>query len=113
MPANGDGPVSSLRLLNDGHDTTVTVSGIDERGNRSGTVYIELAAGTGRTLTARELTAGGEGLTGRLRVGAGMWELQVTASHAQVTVVNLLEDAAGRITNLSPPRYYPVAEVYR
>ena len=91
----------------------VTIWGFDERGNRSGPVDLVLAAGTARTVTARELTSGGEGLAGWLREGAGTWELLVTTFSGRVSLVNLLEDGSGRIANLSTAPYHPVADEYR
>ena len=113
-PESGDGLVSSLRLLNDGdEDAMVAIWGFDERGNRAGPVDLVLAAGTARTVTARELTSGGEGLAGWLREGAGTWELLVTTFSGRVSLVNLLEDRSGRIANLSTAPYHPVADEYR
>ena len=114
MPPSDDGLVSSLRLLNDGdEDAMVTIWGIDERGSRSGPVDLVLAAATARTVTARELTGGGEGLAGWLRARAGTWELLVASSVGRVSVVNLLEDASGHIANLSTAPHHPVADPYR
>ena len=108
-----EGVVSSLRLVNDGEDATVTIWGIDQRGNVTGRAMLNLAAGRARTLTAGDLQEGEEGLTGSLRGGTGMWELLVRSAGGQVTVVNLMEDASGRMTNLSTAPYHPVVDAYR
>ena len=114
MPAGGDGPVSSVRLANDGaDDATITIWRVDERGNRAGPVELVLAAGTARTVSARELAEGGEGLAGWLRDGAGTWELLLTSSGGRITVVNLLEDSFGHVTNLSTAPYLAVIDEYR
>ena len=53
--------------------TTVTVAGRDDAGNPgpSGEVRFTLAGGAARSITARELEAGGPGLRGRLGDGGG------------------------------------------
>ena len=101
-PGSNVNQASALRLVNAGNETAeVTVAGIDGRGARSsGTVSVSVSAGTSRTLTARELEAGGDGFEGELGDGAGKWEL-VVESQQPITVVSLLSSPTGHLTNLS------------
>ena len=100
-PGRNTGQVSKLRLINDGGEAaSVTVTGIDDRGNGSGTVEITVPAGSALTFTSAELEAGGEGLAGRLGRGSGKWRLRVR-SDAPIAVMSLLETPSGHLTNVS------------
>ena len=101
-PGSNAEQASLLRLVNAGDGTAaVTVAGTDDRGARSsGTVSLQLPAGTSRTLSARELEAGGDGFEGALGDGAGKWRL-VVESDRPVAVVNLLSSPSGHLANLS------------
>ena len=100
-PGRNTGQVSKLRLINDGDEAaTATVTGIDDRGNGSGTVEITVPAGSALTFTSAELEAGGDGLAGRLGDGSGKWRLRVR-SDAPIAVMSLLETPSGHLTNVS------------
>ena len=92
---------SSLRLVNDsGVDTVATVNGVDDAGVSSDPVRVPVPAGEALWLTAAELEAGGAGFEGALGDGDGKWRLRV-ASDAPLTVMSFIEDAAGRLSNVS------------
>ena len=100
-PGSNTGQVSKLRLINDGGEAaSVTVTGIDDHGNGSGTVTLTVPAGSARTFTSAELEAGGDGLAGRLGDGSGKWRLRVR-SDAPIAVMSLLETPSGHLTNVS------------
>ena len=104
-PGSNTNQVSRLRLVNTG-DAAVeaTISGVDDRGEpSSGTVTVSVSPGTARTLTARELEDGGDGLDGALGDGAGKWQL-VVESGEPLTVMSLLSSPTGHLTNLSTDR---------
>ena len=94
---------SLLRLINDGGvDTVATVSGVDDAGEQGGPMRIAVPAGESLQLAAAALEAGGAGFKGALGDGDGKWRLQV-ASDAPLTVMSLIEDAEGRLSNVSTP----------
>ena len=100
-PGSNTGQVSKLRLINDGGEAaSVTVTGIDDHGNGSGTVTLTVPAGSALTFTSAELEAGGDGLAGRLGRGSGKWRLRVR-SDAPIAVMSLLETPSGHLTNVS------------
>ena len=101
-PGSNTAQASRLRVINAGDESTeVTVSGIDDRGHAAtGAVTLSVAAGAARTVSARELETGGDGLEGRLGDGAGKWQLTVR-SHEPVAVLSLLQSPTGHLTNLS------------
>ena len=101
-PASNDERVSRLRLANIGANAeSVSIEGVDDRGNAAGPVTVTLAAGESRTLSAYDLETGNaQGLTGALGDGAGKWRLFVTAGQS-VVGMSLLESASGHLTNLS------------
>ena len=100
-PGSNTGQVSKLRLINDGERAAAaTVTGIDDHGNRSGTVTLTVPAGSARVFTSAELEAGGAGLAGRLGDGSGKWRLRVR-SDAPIAVMSLLETPSGHLTNVS------------
>ena len=100
-PGRNTGQVSKLRLINDGDEAaTATVTGVDDHGNRSGTVTLTVPAGSARVFTSAELEAGGEGMAGRLGRGSGKWRLRVR-SDAPIAVMSLLETPSGHLTNVS------------
>ena len=77
-PASNDRQVSLLRLVNPGEaDAEVRITGVDDRGGRSGAVTLSIGAGKSRTLSSQQLEAGGAGLDGALGDGAGKWRLEV------------------------------------
>ena len=100
-PGSNAGQVSSLRLINDGERSArVTVTGIDDRGNGSGTVTLTVPAGSALSFTSGELEAGGDGFAGRLGDGTGKWRLRVR-SDEPIAVMSLLETPTGHLTNVS------------
>ena len=94
---------SRLRLINPGAmSAAVTIAGRDDGGAVAGggDVTLTLPAGGARTLTARQLEAGGAGLTGRLGAATGGWRLAVT-SDRPLEVVNIVASSTGHWNNLS------------
>ena len=102
-PGSNTSQESSLRLINPGGvDAKVTISGLDDIGivPPYGLVRLTLPAGESRSITARQLEAGAEGLRGRFGDGVGKWRLSV-ASEQPVEVLSLLESPTGNLANLS------------
>ncbi len=102
-PGDDNGVTGLLRLLNrSGEAIELTVRGTDDLGVSPGPgVTIELAAWESKTYTASELESGeAPGLTGSLGDGTGLWRLDGEAPR-QVMAMSLVEDAAGRLANLS------------
>ena len=103
-PGSNRNQVSVLRLVNTGGDkaaVTVFVSGVDDAGLSSrGEVQLSVAAGKTREISAPDLEAGGDGLTGMLGDGIGKWRLEVR-SDAPIRVMSLLRSPTGHLTNLS------------
>ena len=127
-PGSNRNQVSKLRLVNPGTvRAEVTITGVDDTGSAScpsaadaagcvagendtgatGTVRLTLPAGKVRTVSARELEAGGNDLHGApgdlrgvLGDGVGKWRLDVR-SDQPIRVINLLESPTGHLTNLS------------
>ena len=100
-PGSNRSQVSRLRLVNPSDaDARVELYGVDDAGERSGDVSIEVPAGGARTVGAQELESGGQGLSGRLGEGAGKWQLFVSADRS-VQLVNLLRSPTGHLANLS------------
>ena len=104
-PGSNDSQVSRLRLVNPtGDEVEVTIEGRDDAGEPApgGEVRLTLAPGEARTLSARVLESGGEGLDGALGDGAGKWQLFVSADSA-MHVMSLLASPTGHLSNLSAP----------
>ncbi len=100
-PGSNDRQVSKLRLVNTGATAeSVSIEGVDDRGNAAGPVTLTLASGASRTLSALDLEEGAQGLNGSLGDGAGKWRLFIAAGQS-VVGVSLLESASGHLTNLS------------
>ena len=110
---NGDVPMfsagndtserSSLRLVNTlDRSVDITIDGIDDRGQPSpgGVVRLTLTAGEARTLSARQLETGDEGLLGKLGDGSGRWRLSVSTPQG-VMIMSLLESSTGYLSNVS------------
>ena len=101
-PGSNQSKASLLRIVNTS-DTpaTVEIDGVDDQGRSAeGRVRLTLEPGAARTVTARALESGEDGLDGRLGDGAGKWRLDVSADQP-VQVMNLLRSPAGHLTNLS------------
>ena len=104
-PASNANQVSRLRLVNRGEDDAlVTIAGRDDSGAAPsyGKVRVTVPDGDARTITARELEAGGLRLRGRFGDGIGKWRLSV-ASEQPIEVMSLLESPTGNLSNLSSP----------
>ena len=102
-PAGNARQESRLRLVNPGGmDATATLSGRDDIGRDPpyGIMRVTVPAGESRTITARQLETGAEGLSGRFGDGVGKWRLFV-ASEQPIEVMSLLESPTGNLTNLS------------
>ena len=100
-PGSNVRQASRLRLINDGERAAeVAIAGIDDRGNDSGTVTLQVPAGTALALGSAELEAGSERQAGRLGDGAGKWRLRVR-SDAPIAVMSLLETPSGHLANVS------------
>jgi len=105
-PADHTGQESRLWLRNPGaQETAVTIRAVDDRGEGApeGAVGLSVAGGRTRTLTSGELEGGTEGLTGRLGVGSGSWQLWVDAD-APLEVMGLGHSGNGLYENLSVGR---------
>ena len=100
-PGGNMNQASTLRLANTGADAaSVSIEGVDDRGNAAGPVMLTLPAGESRTLSAFDLENGAQGLTGTLGDGAGKWRLFITAGES-VVGMSLLEAVSGHLTNIS------------
>ena len=100
-PGSNTSKESRLRIINVGRTAAdVTVSGRDDGGVARGTVRLTLEAGAARTLSARALEEGGEGLDGSLGDGDGKWRLNVQ-SDSDIRVMSLLTPRVGGLANLS------------
>ena len=100
-PGSNTNQASKLRLVNTGSNhESVRINGVDDRGEQAGPMYLTLAAGESRTLSAFDLENGAQGLTETLGDGAGKWRLFIAAGN-DVVGMSLLESASGHLTNLS------------
>ncbi len=100
-PGSNPRQISRLRLINDGgRAAQVSIAGIDDRGNDSGTVTLRVPAGAALALSSAELEAGSDRLAGRLGDGAGKWRLRVR-SDEPIAVMSLLETPSGHLANVS------------
>ena len=92
---------SRLRLVNTGqNDASVSIEGVDDRGNDAGPVRLTLSTAESRTLSAFDLENGAQGLTGTLGDGTGKWRLFITAEES-VVGMSLLASVTGHLTNIS------------
>ncbi len=99
-PASESDQTSRLRLINTGPEpATLRIRGIDDQGGSSGEATASVPAGATREFTALELESGA-GITGALGDGAGRWRL-VLESEKHLAVLNLVENRAGYLANLS------------
>ena len=79
-------------------------TGNDCRDPQTGTVSLSLPPHSARTVTARDLEQGGDGLTGRLGDGSGKWALFLSSEEA-IHAMSLLNSPTGNLTNLSATPY--------
>ena len=102
-PGSNRAQASLLRIVNpDPGRTWVSITSIDDAGQRSGNVAVAVPPGQSLTLSAAALESG-EGVTGGLGDGAGKWRLTVTprVQGRAIQVMSLLESPTGHLTNLS------------
>ena len=101
-PGSNVNQVSTLRLINAGAaPASVTVRGIDDAGKSpGGEIRLSTPAGAAREYTAVQLEAGDDGFEGSLGDGVGKWRLHVV-SDVPLTVMSLLENPTGHLTNAS------------
>ena len=100
-PGSNAEQLSKLRLLNYGERAvSARITGIDDAGRASTAATLRVPAGAALTVTAAELEAGGDGISGRLGDGTGRWRLRLTAD-GPLTVMNLLESPEGHLANMS------------
>ena len=91
----------------------MTIRGIDDAGAPGqGDVGLTIGANAAKSITAKELEAGGAGLTGMLGDGTGKWRLALQ-SDAPVVAMSLLESPTGHLTNLSHAPTPPADGVHR
>ena len=103
--AGETGRQSRLRLVNPSSgDAQVLIRAWDDTGVAApgGAVNLTVAPGASTSLSAESLQDGARGLSGRFGKGEGKggWRLDVQ-SDRDIQVMSLVEDAAGRLTNLS------------
>ena len=102
-PAGETGQQSRLRLVNPSvGDAQVLIRAWDDMGVAApeGAVSLTVAPGASTSLSAESLEDGARGLRGRFGEGEGGWRLEVQ-SDRDIQVMSLVEDTAGRLTNLS------------
>ena len=102
-PGENAQQVSRLRLVNQGNEAVdVSITGTDDDGMApaGGEVTLTLPAREVRTITAQQLEAGGNDLSGSFGNGTGKWRLLVTAD-GPIEVMSLLESPTGHLANLS------------
>ncbi len=102
-PGSNRAQASMLRIVNpDADEAWVSITGVDDDGDRSGNVAAAVPPGQSLTLPADALETG-EGVVGRLGDGAGKWRLTVTprTPDQPLQVMSLLESPTGHLTNLS------------
>lgn len=103
-PGSNVNQQSKLRMINPGTATArVTINGLDDRGQRSGTVSVTVGPRAALTLTSAELEAGPQDAEGALGDGQGKWRLYVAAAQP-IQVMSLLDLPGGYLSNLSASR---------
>ena len=106
-PGTNRSQVSMLRLIHpmcpgtDCSSANVSIVGVDDAGRESDEATLVLQPGEARMVTAQQLEAGDDTLTGALGEGTGKWRLLVTANQA-IQVMSLLRSPTGHLSNLSP-----------
>ena len=111
-PGRNKNQRSLLRVINPGTEgAAISIEGIDDAGNASGTVRLTLPAGGAGTVSAASLESNDSRdpekptvdpgiLEGVLGTGTGKWRLTVR-SDRPLMVMSLLESPTGHLTNLS------------
>ena len=102
-PASNTVSVSKLRLVNTSDAADIFIFGVDDQGNlgNEGGVFLTLATGEARTLSAQDLESGAQGLTGTLGDGAGKWRLISFGALHSIVGVSLLDSASGHLSSIS------------
>ena len=106
-PGTNRRQVSMLRLIHpmcpgtDCSAANISIVGVDDAGRESDEATLVLQPGEARMVTAQQLEAGDDTLTGALGEGTGKWRLLVTADQA-IQVMSLLRSPTGHLSNLSP-----------
>ena len=106
-PGSNRNQESLVRIINrDDEDNGVEIWGRDDDGSYAtgGTVSLSLPANSARTISARELEQGADGLAGRLGDGRGKWTLFLK-SDEPIHAMSLLNSPTGNLTNLSATPY--------
>ena len=100
-PASNPRQASLLRLINpEDREAEVAIYGLDDSGAMRGPVRLTLPAGHARSIDAKALEEGGNGLEGVLGDGQGKWQLDIEADQ-DIQVMSLIKSPEGHITNLS------------
>lgn len=101
-PGSNTNQIGRLHLSNPGvAPVTVSVTGIDDRGESTGPVTLSLPARASRTITSAELESGNApGLDSGPGDGFGKWQLLIAAD-GELVAMSLLESPSGHLTNLS------------
>lgn len=100
-PGSNKNQRSFLRLINDSEFSgTINIQAHDDRGERGGTVQLQLGAREAFMLSAEDLELGRFNGDGALGDGAGKWQVTLN-SDIDLTVQSLLEAPGGFLTNLS------------
>ena len=113
-PGSNTSQVSRLRVINTASvDNVVTITGVDDAGEPApgGEVTLTLSPYQARTISAQQLEAGADFLTGSLGNGTGKWQLTITPEFRSeedrrgarpIQVMNLLLSVATQnLANLS------------
>lgn len=101
-PGSNSNQRSLMRLVNAGPgDAIVEISGVDGAGKSPGSaVRLSVRGGAATSVSAAALEAGHASFEGALGDGDGKWQLSV-ASEQPLTVMSLLSNPTGHLTNLS------------
>lgn len=104
-PGANTNQVSVLRVVNlNAQAAVVAIQAVDDAGRPApgGALSLTVPANGAVELDARELETGaaGKGLSGALGAGSGKWRLELDAA-LPLTVMSLLRDPGGYLTNLS------------
>ena len=108
-PASETTQTSRLRLINPGDSPAeIVIRAWDDEGSAApdGAVSLTLAAGASKSISAVDLEAGAEDLSGSLGTGEGKWRLSVQSDEA-IQVMSLAESSHGHLTNLSTASSMP------
>lgn len=102
-PGSNTNQVSVVRISNASKSaSTLQLTGTDDKGNVKGPITFNVDAGETLALTALDIEDGNsqKGLNSGIGVGNGKWKLDITST-GPVTILSLLQDPNGYLTNLS------------